>query len=208
MISVSARHRQGDFNLDANFTSDGRVVALVGVSGAGKTTLVNVIAGLIKPDHGRVEIDGAVLLDTAKNVFVVPAKRRIGYVFQDGRLFPHMTVRGNLFYGYHRGETIASPDEIIDLLGIAPLLTRKPATLSGGERQRVAIGRALLSAPRVLLMDEPLASLDTARKAEVLPYIERLRDHIRLPIIYVSHAMDEVERLADKVIRLDAGGIV
>lgn len=204
MIEVGVRHRQGDFTLDAAFSSAGRVVALVGASGAGKTTLVNVMAGLIRPLAGRVVVDGVTLLDTATGLCLPPHRRGIGYVFQDGRLFPHLSVRGNLLYGW-RGGAAGAPDEVIALLGLGGLLGRSPRTLSGGEAQRVAIGRALLAGSRLLLMDEPLSSLDAARKAELLPYIERLRDHVRVPIVYVSHAMDEVERLADCVVRLEAG---
>nr|WP_274944453.1 molybdenum ABC transporter ATP-binding protein [Govania unica] len=205
MIRVAVLERRGDFTLDAEFSSAGRVVALVGASGAGKTTMVNVIAGLIRPLRGQVEIDGVTLLDTEAGICLPPHRRGIGYVFQDGRLFPHLSVRGNLEYGWREDAALATPTEVIGLLGLERLLTRAPRTLSGGEAQRVAIGRALLAGTRLLLMDEPLSSLDGARKAELLPYIERLRDHVRVPIIYVSHAMDEVERLADQIVRLEAG---
>jgi molybdate transport system ATP-binding protein len=208
MIAVAVRHRQGDFTLDVAFETSARVVALFGPSGSGKTTLLNVIAGLVRPQSGTVRIDGQVLTDIAARVIVPPSRRRIGYVFQDARLFPHMTVRQNLLYGRWfapAAERFASLDEIVALLGIEALLARAPTTLSGGEKQRVAIGRALLASPRLLLMDEPLASLDAARKAETLPYIERLRDDLNIPIVYVSHSADEVERLASEVVRLDGG---
>ncbi|HZP18962.1 MAG TPA: molybdenum ABC transporter ATP-binding protein [Bauldia sp.] len=206
-LSVDIGHRAGTFDLTAKFESGGRVTALFGRSGAGKTTLVNLVAGLLRPARGRIAVDGAVLFDATAGIDVPTRRRQIGYVFQEGRLFPHYTVRGNLLYGAgHAGR--AALAEIADLLGIAALLDRRPATLSGGEKQRVAIGRALLAEPRILLMDEPLASLDEARRAEILPYIERLRDEMRLPIVYVSHDMDEVARLADTLVLLSAGRVV
>jgi molybdate transport system ATP-binding protein len=208
VIEVSARHRQGSFTLDVAFATDAPVVALFGPSGSGKTTLLHVVAGLIRPQSGRVRVGGRLLTDTGSGLHVQPHRRRIGYVFQDGRLFPHLSVRRNLAYGRlfaGREEQFARFDDVVALLGLGALLDRGPATLSGGEKQRVAIGRALLAAPRLLLMDEPLASLDAARKAETLPYIERLRDEIRIPILYVSHARDEVDRLAREVVRLEDG---
>ena len=207
-LRVAVRKAMDSFTLDAGFASDGRVTALFGPSGSGKTTLVNLIAGLARPDEGAIAIDGTVLVDTARGIDVPPHRRRIGYVFQEGRLFPHISVRGNLLYGRRfspRRDRWGSLEQVVDLLGIGGLLARRPATLSGGEKQRVAIGRALLASPRLLLMDEPLASLDEARKAEILPYIERLRDEMRLPIVYVSHALEEVARLADTIVLL-AGG--
>jgi molybdate transport system ATP-binding protein len=208
MIAVAARHRQGTFTLDVAFESDARVLALFGPSGSGKTTVLNVIAGLVQPQFARVSVAGKVLTDTRVNTTVAPHRRRIGYVFQESRLFPHLTVRQNLLYGRWftpRAERYGNLDEVVALLGLSPLLARNPHNLSGGEKQRVAIGRALLASPHLLLMDEPLSSLDAARKAETLPYIERLRDELRIPIVYVSHNLDEVERLAEDVIRLDAG---
>ncbi len=210
-IAVRARHDQGDFTLDAAFETDARVVALFGPSGSGKSTLLHIIAGLVRPNEGRVAVDGRVLTDTAAGLRVPVHKRRIGYVFQDARLFPHLSVARNLAYGRWfapKSERYGSRDEIVALLGIGHLLDRRPATLSGGEKQRVAIGRALLASPRLLLMDEPLASLDAARKAETLPYIERLRDELRIPIVYVSHSLEEVERLTGEIIRLDGGRVV
>jgi molybdate transport system ATP-binding protein len=200
----------GEFALSARFMTSGRVTALFGESGAGKTTLVNLIAGLLKPDRGRIALDDAVFVDTAAGIDVPAYRRGIGYVFQEGRLFPHLSVRGNLAYGtrFARGRSGPSLNEIAAMLGIGGLLDRRPGDLSGGEKQRVAIGRALLAAPRLLLMDEPLASLDRNRKAEILPYIERLRDEVRLPIVYVSHAADEVVGLADEVVVLEAGAVV
>jgi molybdate transport system ATP-binding protein len=213
MLSVRVAHRLGDFRLDAAFDSEGGLTALFGRSGAGKTSLVNAIAGLIRPDHGRIVLDGAVLTDAERRVFVPARRRRIGYVFQEGRLFPHLSVRQNLLYGrrFARERGAASrPGEVehvVDLLGIGDLLSRRPASLSGGEKQRVAIGRALLSHPRLLVMDEPLASLDEARKAEILPYIERLRDDTRIPIVYVSHQVAEVARLATTLVVLSDGRV-
>jgi molybdate transport system ATP-binding protein len=209
-LAVSVTHRLGGFSLEARFETDGRLTALFGRSGSGKTTLVNVIAGLIRPDHARIAIDREVFVDTDRGTFVPSHKRRIGYVFQEGRLFPHLTVHRNLLYGRWfagRSGRAGELDEIVDLLGLQPLLGRRPSDLSGGEKQRVAIGRALLAAPRLLLMDEPLAALDDQRKAEILPYIERLRDEMGIPIVYVSHSVAEVARLAVTVVVL-AGGRV
>ena len=210
-LSVDVRHRFGDFQLDARFTGRAGVTALFGRSGSGKTSLVNVIAGLVRPQHGRIDVDGRVLVDTAAGLFVPRHRRRIGYVFQEARLFPHLGVRGNLLYGcwFAGGPRRRDDfDRVVAMLGVGHLLDRRPAALSGGERQRVAIGRALLSAPQILLMDEPLASLDQARKAEILPYIERLRDEAGVPIVYVSHAIDEGARLAGTVVLLGEGRVL
>lgn len=210
-LEVSLRHRFGNLALDVGFRVERRgVTALFGPSGAGKTTIVNAVAGLFRPHEGRVVIDGTVVLDT-KSKRCVPARlRRTGYVFQDSRLFPHLTVESNLRFGWRRAADRADESqvaEIIDLLGLELLLGRKPAKLSGGEKSRVALGRALLTAPRLLLLDEPLAALDIARKAEILPWLERLRDLRRLPMIYVTHSTDEVSRLADDVIVLSNGRV-
>jgi molybdate transport system ATP-binding protein len=214
-LEVSLRHRQGGFTLDAAFEAMPGVTALFGKSGSGKTTLVNAIAGLARPERGRIVVDGTVLLDTAAGVSVPVHRRRVGYVFQEGRLFPHLTVRQNLLYGRlfaPSGRGVPADalgfDDVVALLGIAALLPRRPGRLSGGEKQRVAIGRALLSRPRLLLMDEPLAALDEARKAEILPALERLRDEAGVPIVYVSHALAEVARLAGTVVLLEDGRVV
>jgi molybdate transport system ATP-binding protein len=210
-LTVEIGLKRPDFTLDVAFDSPGGVTALFGRSGAGKSTLAGLIAGLVKPDRGRITLDGEVLVDRATGLFVPPHRRRIGSVFQDGRLFPHLSVRRNLLYGaWFAGRRAAGRplDDIVELLGIGPLLARRPATLSGGEKQRVAIGRALLMGPRLLVLDEPLAALDQARKDEILPYLERLRDEMRLPMVYVSHSRDEVVRLADQLVVLEAGKLV
>lgn len=207
-LTVDIRHRLGDFTLDVGFESAGRLTALFGRSGSGKTSIVNTVAGLIRPRAGRIVVDGTVLVDTERGIFVPRHKRRVGYVFQEARLFPHLSVRRNLLYGrwFARGrDKRIAVDQVVDLLGLDRLLTRAPASLSGGEKQRVAIGRALLSDPLLLLMDEPLASLDEPRKAEILPYIERLRDELAIPVLYVSHAIAEVARLASTVVLLSDG---
>jgi molybdate transport system ATP-binding protein len=211
ILDVDIRHVQGAFSLQTRFQSDGKLTALFGTSGSGKTTIVNAISGLVRPDHGRIVVQGQVLVDTKKNVFLPKHRRRIGYVFQEGRIFPHFNVRQNLLFGRWftpRRERNASFDGVVDLLGIGHLLERRPSTLSGGEKQRVAIGRALLSDPQLLLMDEPLASLDEARKAEIYPYIERLRDQGRVPIVLVSHSVAEIARLATSIVVLSEGRVV
>jgi len=209
-LAVDIRHRLGSFRIDASFEAEGGLIALFGRSGSGKTSIVNIIAGLIRPDWARVTVDGTALTDTERGILVPRHRRRIGYVFQEGRLFPHLTVRQNLLYGRWfapRGQAGADLDRVVDLLGIGALIDRHPGRLSGGEKQRVAIGRALLAAPRLLLMDEPLASLDEQRKAEILPYIERLRDESKVPIVYVSHSIAEVARLATTLVLMSGGKV-
>ena len=211
MLEVDIEHRFGAFTLDAHFRSGRGLTAVLGRSGAGKTSIVNAIAGLIRPRRGRIVIDGSVLLDTERGICTPSHRRRVGYVFQEGRLFPHLSVRHNLMFGHWfapgRERRGAHFDDVVDLLGIAALLDRRPARLSGGEKQRVAIGRALLSSPRLLLMDEPLASLDGRRKDEILPYLERLRDEARVPIVYVSHSVAEVTRLATTIVLISEGQV-
>jgi molybdate transport system ATP-binding protein len=211
VLEVDIAHRIGEFTLDVHFRSGRGLTALFGRSGAGKTSIINAIAGLIRPQQGRIVIDGAVLLDTGRGVCVPTHRRRVGYVFQEGRLFPHLTVRQNLLFGNWfaplRERRAARLDDVVDLLGIGPLLDRRPGRLSGGEKQRVAIGRALLASPRLLLMDEPLASLDARRKDEILPYLERLRDEAEVPIIYVSHSIAEVTRLATTIVLISDGRV-
>lgn len=204
-FELSIRHRIGDVGIALDAASQAPLTALVGPSGVGKTTVLNCIAGLIRPDEGRIAVGGRVLFDKALGIDLPPEARRAGYVFQSGRLFPHMSVAANLAYGErlaHPGERWIAQDEVVAFLGIGHLLSRAPETLSGGEVRRVAIGRALLSAPGFLLMDEPLTSLDAARAEEILLVVERIRDELKLPILYVSHEMREVERLTQSVIRL------
>src|SRR5438445_6108622 len=215
MLEVDIEHRLGTFALDVHFRAGRGLTALFGRSGGGKTSVVNTIAGLISPHKGRIVVDGLVLTDTELGVRLPTHRRRIGYVFQEGRLFPHLSVRQNLLYGRwfappvdrKGGGRAGEVDQIVDLLGIGALLQRRPANLSGGEKQRVAIGRALLARPRLLVMDEPLASLDEARKTEILPYIERLRDEAGVPIVYVSHQVGEVARLATTMVVLSEGRV-
>jgi molybdate transport system ATP-binding protein len=210
-LTVELKHRQGDFTLEAGFSLPERgITALFGPSGAGKTTLINVIAGLIRPAQARITLGGRVLNDSRSGIFLPPHRRRLGYVFQDARLFPHLNVRSNLLFARLIGRAQISTvafEQIVDLLGLEPLLHRRPRSLSGGERSRVAIGRALLSQPDLLLLDEPLAALDEARRADILPWLERLRDAVALPMLYVSHRSDEVERLADRLILLQRGQV-
>ena len=234
-LAVDIRRTLGAFTVEAKFDCAGGVTALFGRSGAGKTSIVQMIAGLVAPGRGRIAFDDTVLFDSAANIDVAPERRRVGYVFQDARLFPHMTVRRNLTYGARRnadrrggpgngpgngngtapgigpgngpGNAIGF-DAVVEILGIAALLERHPRDLSGGERQRVAIGRALLANPRLLLMDEPLASLDAERKWEIIPFIQRLRREFAIPIVYVSHAVDEVLRIADDMVLLADGRAV
>ena len=209
-LSVRAEHRFGDFRLDVGFEAPGGVTVLFGPSGCGKSTVLNVVAGLLRPERGRVVLTERTLLDTGAGVSLPPEQRRCGVVFQDARLLPHLSVETNLRYGARRapaGSMGPGFDEVVALLGIEALLSRRPRTLSGGERQRVAIGRALLSRPRLLLMDEPLASLDAPRRAEILPFLERLRGALDLPLLYVTHALDEVDRLADTLVLMEAGRV-
>ncbi len=211
MLALDVEKRLGEFSLAAKFEVAGGVTALFGASGAGKTTLANMIAGLGRPDRGRIVLDGTVLFDAAQNVNVPPHRRRIGCVFQEGRLFPHMTVRTNLADGrFMNGlaRDTAAFERILKLLDIGHLLDRHPGNLSGGERQRVAIGRALLTEPRLLVLDEPLASLDRHRKLEILPYLIRLRDEAKVPMIYVSHQAGEIVRLASQVVRIEDGRVL
>ncbi|MEM9761651.1 MAG: molybdenum ABC transporter ATP-binding protein [Pseudomonadota bacterium] len=208
-LEVSLAHRFPSFTLEAAFSAPAGVTALFGPSGSGKTTIANAVAGLLRPSAGRIALDDTVLLDTGTGRHVPPHRRRIGYVFQDARLFPHLSVRRNLLYGRWFAGKGGGADlpRIAALLDIEPLLDRAPGALSGGERQRVALGRALLSRPRMLVMDEPLAALDEARKAEILPYLERLRDEASIPILYVSHSLAEVARLATTLVVLEAGRV-
>jgi len=210
MLAVDIEKRLADFTLHAAFESASGATALFGPSGAGKTTIVNMIAGLIKPDRGRIALNGDVVFDAAAGINLPTWRRRIGYVFQEGRLFPHFSVRHNLDYGRWMGGAAADPAAFartVELLDIGHLLERRPGKLSGGERQRVAVGRALLMRPRLLLLDEPLASLDAARKQDIVPYLVRLRDEAKVPMIYVSHDPAEVARIVTYVVRLEGGTV-
>lgn len=210
-MRVRLRRRQGKCLIDVSFQNDqGGITALFGPSGAGKSSIINMVAGLQKPDDGSVVVQGRCLFDSARGIDLPPEKRKIGYVFQEGLLFPHLSVKGNLLYGRERQfeDDGIRFDQVISLLGIQHLLSRKPKTLSGGEKQRVAFGRAVLSNPDALLMDEPLASLDDARKAEMLPFIKELNARFRIPILYVSHSLEEISVLTNHVLKLDNGVIV
>ncbi len=212
MLDVAVRHSAGPFSLEADFSTGEGLTALFGPSGSGKTTLIQMVAGLIRPAEGRIRFGGEVWSDSEAGLFVPPHRRGLGTVFQEPRLFPHLRVRDNLlyptrFHGRARENRGAELARIADLLRIAPLLDRMPQALSGGEKQRVALGRALMAKPRLLLMDEPLSALDEGLKAEILSDLERIRDVEGIPILYVSHSVDEIARLATRVISLDRGRI-
>lgn len=211
MLDVNIQREQGTFSVNASFITDGTgITALFGRSGAGKTSVIHMIAGLVRPDSGRIIVNGKTYFDSGKCMDIPPHKRRFGYVFQDGRLFPHLSVKSNLTYGMKLvppSESYVEFDQVVELLGIGHLLDRRPAKLSGGEKQRIAIGRALLTSPHLLLMDEPLASLDDERKSEVLPFIARLPKAFAVPILYVSHSVDEILNLADRVVIMDSGSV-
>jgi len=213
MLDVAVKHALPNFQLDVSFAAQSAGITVVfGESGAGKTTLVNILSGLTRPTEGRIVVGGRVLLDTQLGTDLSPDQRRIGYVFQDGRLFPHFRVAKNLTYGYgrrrRRTERRITFDQVVNLLGLSELLERRVTGLSGGERQRVAIGRALLTSPTLLLLDEPLANLDLPRRRAIIPFIERLRDELAIPIVYITHDQDELIRLADTVVLLDHGRTV
>ncbi|QGM96795.1 molybdenum ABC transporter ATP-binding protein [Methylocystis parvus] len=210
MIDVDVKLKVGDFSLDVAFKNENGVTALFGQSGSGKSVTLGVIAGLMRPDSGHVRLDGEPLVDVEAGIFIPVSRRRIGLVFQDANLFPHLSVKQNLLYGRWfapRDARRIDFDAVVDTLGVGALLSRPPTRLSGGERQRVAIGRALLSCPKLLLFDEPLAALDMRRKLEILPLIERVRDDFKIPIVYVSHAVEEVARLAPCVVMIEAGRV-
>lgn len=205
MLSLDLQLRRGSFERHVRIQDDARVIALSGHSGAGKTSVLHAIAGLVKPLSGHIRVDGRTLYDSAVGINLPVHLRRVGYVFQDARLFPHLDVRRNLEYGRNAGDAAPGPgfDSVVELLGIGPLLRRRIANLSGGETQRIALGRALLSQPALLLLDEPLSMLDLARREELIPYLQRVRDETTLPIVYVSHSAEEVKRLTDAVHALD-----
>lgn len=211
MLSVDLEYRRGSFDLHARAELDSRVTGICGPSGCGKSTLLSLVAGLLRPDRGRLVLDGDVLVDTLTGVFVPAWQRHCALVFQDGQLFPHLTTRQNLLYGYSRRrppERRFELSEVVELLEIGGLLDRRPAQLSGGERQRVALGRVLLYSPRVLLLDEPLASLDERLKQQILPFLSRVRDETGIPMLYVSHVNTEVDFLADRTLRMEAGRLL
>lgn len=211
MLFAGIKKVLGSFAIDVTFQSeDDDIIAIYGASGAGKTSVISMIAGLIRPDSGKICVSGVTYFDSESKINVAPDKRRIGYIFQDGKLFPHLTVRSNLEYGM---KLIPTKDrrigfrEVVGLLGLEGLLTRRPGKLSGGEKQRVAIGRALLTSPRLLLMDEPLASLDSSRKNDLLPFIKGLRNQYQIPVIYVTHSLEEIFTVADSVVVMEAGHV-
>jgi molybdate transport system ATP-binding protein len=211
VLAVEVQKQLGTFKLAVRFQAAGGATALFGPSGAGKTSVVNMIAGLLRPDRGRIALDDTVLFDAAAGIDVPPHRRRLGYVFQDGRLFPHLSVQQNLDYGRRMSglpRDASALDHVVDLLDIGHLMERRPRLLSGGERQRVAVGRALLMRPRLLLLDEPLAALDAARKREILPYLVRLRDEAGVPIVYVSHIAAELRQIVTNVVCLNSGHVV
>lgn len=211
MIDFDARLRRNGFALDAKFASNANLLALFGPSGSGKTTVLHLIAGIVRPDEGRIAINERVVVDSANGVFVPKHRRRIGLVFQDAQLFPHMSVEQNLRFGrrFAQGEDRAVPFEaVVETLQITPLLSRRAPALSGGEKQRVALGRALLAGSEILLLDEPLASLDDARKREILELIGRVRDEFKIPIVYVTHSAAEVHQLAGEVVLMEKGRVI
>jgi molybdate transport system ATP-binding protein len=208
-LEVACTTALGGFTLDARFAAGPGITVLFGPSGAGKTTLLHLIAGLLRPDRGRIVLDGDVLTDTAEHIFVPPHQRRVGLVFQDAQLFPHLTVAQNLSFGswFAPQSNGLSRTHVIEVLGIGDLLQRRPARLSGGEKSRVALARALLSSPRLLLMDEPLSGLDDGKRQAILPLIESVRDEFGVPMLYVTHSTDEAQRLANRIITIDRGRV-
>lgn len=207
MLQINVQKKLGEFFLQAELSIPNQgITGIFGVSGSGKSSLINLISGLIIPDQGFIRLNDRTLVDIEKKVNLPPQQRKVGYVFQDARLFPHYKVKGNLLYGVKSFDQRAF-EHIVDLLGIAHLLSRYPASLSGGEKQRVAIGRALLSQPDILLMDEPLSALDLPRKNELLQYLDKLSQAVKIPILYVTHSIEELERLAERVILLENGKI-
>lgn len=211
MIEVNVQKKLGEFAISVAFSfGDSGITAIFGPSGAGKTSIINMVAGLLKPDKGQIYLDDEPLFDSRKGINVPPNKRRLGYIFQDGRLFPHLTVKSNLTYGMRlirKQDRRLNFDRVVALLDLETLLYRRPAKLSGGEKQRVAIGRALLTSPSLLLMDEPLSSLDGRLKAEILPFVSRMQKESMIPVLYVSHSTDEILSIADRVIVVQSGKV-
>jgi len=211
MIEINAKYKRKDFLLDVNFSVQPRVTGLFGPSGAGKSTLLNVLAGLIQPDSGRIVLDGACIFDSELKINVPIHQRHIGLIFQESRLFPHLTVHGNLTYGFNlleKPQQQFSLEQIVALLEIGPLLKQRPHQLSGGEKQRVAMGRALLSSPRLLLLDEPLASLDKKLKNQILPFLKKVAEEINIPMIYISHSIEEIQQITQQLVFIDQGKII
>jgi molybdate transport system ATP-binding protein len=212
MLEVDVQKKLGSFSINVAFLVRAPgITALFGPSGAGKTSVINMVAGLSKPDRGQISVNGNTVFDSRKGIDVPPNRRRLGYVFQDGRLFPHLSVKSNLTYGMkltRNDDQGVSFDKAVDVLDLGTLLHRRPAKLSGGEKQRVAIGRALLTNPSVLLMDEPLSSLDEARKSEIIPFVLRMQKEFLIPVLYVSHSTDEISSLADHVVVIQSGEVV
>lgn len=211
MLEVNVQKKLGSFSINVAFLVKAPgITALFGPSGSGKTSVINMVAGLLKPDQGQISVNGNTVFDSRRGIDVPPNRRRLGYVFQDGRLFPHLSVKSNLTYGMkltRKGEQGVSFDKAVDVLDLGTLLHRRPAKLSGGEKQRVAIGRALLTNPSVLLMDEPLSSLDEARKSEIIPFVLRMQKEFLIPALYVSHSTDEISSLADHVVVIQSGEV-
>lgn len=208
MLEINVQKTLGKLHFSADLTLPNQgVTGIFGLSGSGKTTLINLVSGLLQPDAGYIRLNGRELVNCAKGICLPPNQRKMGYVFQDARLFPHYRVKGNLCYGMKKGTDGETFERVVQLLGIEPLLKRYPITLSGGEKQRVAIGRALLSKPDMLLMDEPLSALDLPRKRELLDYLDKLAQDISIPILYVTHSLDELQRLAQQVVLLDQGKV-
>lgn len=211
-MKIALKHRQGDFYLEVDYygATEG-ITAIYGPSGAGKSTLIEIVAGLRRPDSGYIRVNGKCLFDSVQKIDLPPELRRIGYVFQDSRLFPHLSVEANLNYGLKltpEAERFIEFEKVVEVLGIAHLLKRRPAKLSGGEKQRVAIGRALLMSPAILLMDEPLNSLDSQRKRELLPFIKEISTAFRVPILYVSHSLREIREIAGQLVLMESGRVV
>lgn len=210
MLDIHIRFARGDFVVSVQQKIESSVTGLFGPSGSGKSTLLGLLGGFIKPDSGHIILDGSCLFDSAKRVNLAPHMRSIGTLFQDGRLFPHLSIKKNLTYGLNliaEENRVIQFDAIVEMLELSDFLARRPHELSGGEIQRVALGRALLTSPKLLLLDEPLSSLDMRLRQQILPFLKLIKDEIKIPMIYVSHDMSEIEYLADKIMRIEAGNI-
>ena len=208
LLRLAMQLRQGGFSLDVSVETEAQAVAIVGPSGSGKTTMLDAVAGLRRPDAGLIQVGPKILFNSHNGINLLPHERRVGYVPQDLALFPHLTVQQNVLYGVSNSATEEQGRPVLEILEIEELLSRTTDGLSGGERQRVALARALMARPRILLLDEPLAALDVAFRDRILPYLDRVREELKIPMSYVSHVPDEISRIADWVIRLDAGEVV